>query len=101
MGKLANAEERQKDRTSLVPGGLNLRPSRQVSQNLTALLAGGSLPAFLYLFQDLLLDCLFHKKVNLHSASTLFLMNPLCHSALQATPFLVTCELQQGVGLPR
>jgi hypothetical protein len=50
VGKLANAEGRHKDRTSLLPGGLTLRPSRHVSQNLTALLAGGSLPAFLRFF---------------------------------------------------
>lgn len=70
VGKLANAEGRKKDRTSLLPGGLSLRPFRQVSQNFTTLIAGGSLPAFFhFLFQDLLLYCLFHKKVNPHSAS--------------------------------
>lgn len=46
VGKLANAEGRKKDRTSLLPSGLSLRPSKQVSQNLTALITGRSLPAF-------------------------------------------------------
>lgn len=46
VGKLANAGGRRKDRTSLLPGGLTLRPSRQFSQNPSALLACGSLSAF-------------------------------------------------------
>lgn len=95
VGELANTEGRKKDRTSLLPSSLSRRPL----QNLTALIAGGSLPAFFhFLFQDVLLARLFHKKVNLYSASASFLINPLHHPALQATPFLVTCGLQQVGG---
>lgn len=66
VGELANTEGRKKDRTSLLPSSLSRRPL----QNLTALIAGGSLPAFFhFLFQDVLLARLFHKKVNLYSAS--------------------------------
>lgn len=38
----------KEERTFLLPSGLNLRPSKQASQNLTALITVRSLPAFFH-----------------------------------------------------
>lgn len=78
VGKVANAEGGRKDVISLLWHSLTLRSPRQFSQNPAALYACRSLPAFFHFpFQRLMLDRLFYKKENLHSASTAFLMNTL------------------------